>query len=145
MANMDMTAEQYAAIKTAMNYAVHTAEIINKILTEAGLKDHINHSILMSVTPRIGLSYATYGDRNCEETGYAKIIKSSGDEDYAVSDDSSIEYQILFADKNLRSRLQRVLQSEKELPMDGLWVSDSDDSDFLDRGVSVDGNSVVES
>lgn len=141
---MNMTSVQINMMKRIADAAMITADGICKAMQEAGIGNGSLNMLSIYINPNLPRISISFGDENNEECGYFQLTKCWEEDAYAIDSKSSLEYQVLFASKEQRDRLRGILQGEKELPPDGLWLSDSDDSAFLDRGVSVN-DSMAES
>lgn len=141
MNELHMTEDQMMTVKLLTDYAMNSAKVICDAMKEYGLADDLQQNMWIYISPYLPRIAVSFGDSSKRENGgYLKVSKSFDNwesDKYDVDSESSYEYGVLFANAEQKQRILSLLQREKELPPDGMWVADCDDSAFLDCGDSV--------
>jgi hypothetical protein len=130
---LKLTADQMEVVKGMALFAEASANQIYHIMENHGLDKVIGCRLAITVIPE-----NTFTMRNIvlgspdSEFGYIDLARGKADEKYAPIGKNSAEYELLFADEAIRSRMEKILHREKPLPPDGLWVSSDRNSDPVD-------------
>lgn len=128
-----LTEHQMNIVKGMVEFAEASANQIYHIMENHGLDKIDGCSLSITVTPK-----NTFTMRNIilgspdSDFGYVDLARGTADEKYAPIGKNSAEYELLFADEAIRSRMEKILHKEKPLPPDGLWVSSDRNSDPVD-------------
>lgn len=131
------TSEQLKVIKQMVIFSENFADQIWKIMTDHQLDKVEGCSLRISVDPQYNLARNSviFGTKD-KDAGHVTLVKGDLDnENYKVIGHISLEYEILFADKELRERILDNLKDEPPLPPDGLWLSACDDDPDVDSRV----------
>ena len=123
-----LTEHQMNVVKEMVKLSGNFADQIYHIMENHGLNVIDGFTFAVSVNP--ANVYATksicIGDSIHSDAG--KIWLSKGrrslGEKFEPFGKNSPEYELLFADEAVRSRMGKILHREKPLPPDGLWIGD---------------------
>lgn len=125
----DFTVEQLEAIKSITLFAEKFADQVLKVFQRTGLDKIPGCDLSIDIDPEFTsiVNQITFGtDIERYDVGKFTMKRGVEAEKYELTTDSA-EYEVLFADESLRAKLLKMLTSEKPLPPDGLWLSNSDD------------------
>ena len=128
------TQEQLKVIKQMVVFAENFADQMYKIMIDHHLDTVDGCGINICVNPRIELAsrYVAVGSDNSDAGIIRRCKGDMTNEKYKVTGKNSLEYEILFADDELRKRILDNLKDEPPLPPDGLWLSACDDDPDVD-------------
>lgn len=134
--DLKLSGKQYEAIKSLTEMTKRFADEVLKFMQRTGL-DKI-HGCDLSVEVDPAYEHITkkivFGKDNDEsEVGKFEMVRGLEDEKYELDTDSK-EYEILFADEATKERIRTILNTEKPLPPNGLWLSAYDDPVSVDGG-----------
>ena len=128
-----LTNHQFDVVKRMTGFCEAFANQLYHIMKNHGLDQIDGCSVSITVTPKH--DYTTMDivvGTPDTDFGYIDLARGKADEKYAPIGKNSAEYELLFADEAVRSRMEKVLHREKPLPPDGLWVGSSRNSDPVD-------------
>lgn len=131
------TQEQLKVIKQMVVFAENFADQMLKIMTDHHLDtvDGCNLNICVSPSIELANRYVAFGSDD-SDAGIIRLFKGDmTNEKYKATGKNSLEYEILFADDELRKRIFENLKDEPPLPPDGLWLSACDDDPDVDSRV----------
>ncbi len=133
------TDEQLLRIREILEIGCCYADVLKKVVTEAGLDKVDGFSLEIHVEPRfesrqteVTLGYSTNTD-----AGFVKLTKGADDERYVPTDKCSPEYGCLFIPADVAKRMRKVLDGERAVPAGGVYDPRSGYSDSVVRGVQV--------
>lgn len=122
-----LTDDQIKIVESMVKLSQNFADQILHIMRNHGL-DKVDGCFLnIAVAPELLFvtESVTYG---IDGTDSGKITLTKGrrleNERFVPTGENSPEYEYLFADETVRSRMEKILQREKPLPPDGLWIGD---------------------
>ena len=130
-----LTDEQLSAVKGMVEFAENMADQFMKIMEDHELDKVKGCRLTVTVIPSLLLTNKKV-EVGFPDTDFGCITLTKGrkDEKFAATGTNSTEYELLFADEALRSRMEKVLHREKPLPPDGLWVGDDRNDPPVDCG-----------
>lgn len=134
--DLKLTIEQYDAIKSIAKFAENFADEVLKVLQNTGMDKIPGCRLRIDIDPEY--DYITkkiiFGEsRDESEVRKFELVCGLEDEKYELATDSK-EYEILFANEATKARIRTILNTEKPLPPDGLWLSACDDCPDVDGG-----------
>jgi len=132
-----LTAEQLEVVKKMTEFAEATANQIYHIMTNHGLDKVEGCRININVTPEYNITTMNIvvgSPESRNSFGYIDLARGKDEEKYAPIGTNSAEYELLFADEAIRSRMEEILHRKKPLPPDGLWVGADRNCDSVDCG-----------
>ena len=130
-----LTDEQLEVVKKMTEFAEATANQIYHIMKNHGLDKVKGCRININVTPEYDMTTMNIvvgSPESIDSFGYIDLARGKDEEKYAPIGKNSAEYELLFANEAIRSRMEKILHREKPLPPDGLWVGDHCNSDPVD-------------
>jgi len=132
---IDLTEQQLIAVKSMTEFAECFADQVRHIMKDHGLDKIDGCSLVIQVNPKHVLTgNSVYLGTVNTDFGYIVLSKGVNDEKYTAVGRNTPEYEYLFADEALRSRMDAAKKREKPLPPDGLWVGDSRNDPPVDCG-----------
>ena len=133
--SVKLSEKQLNAVKSMAEFAENMADQFLKIMVDFELDKVEGCSLSIDIRPELEFTGRTIRI-GCHETdfGHISLVKGRDGEKYEPMGRNSTEYELLFADETLRSRMEKVLRREKPLPPDGLWVGDSRNDPPVDCG-----------
>lgn len=133
------TDEQLLRIREILEIGCCYADVLKKVVTEAGLDKVDGFSLEIHVEPRfesrqteVTLGYSTRTD-----AGFVKLAKGEDDERYVPADKCSPEYGCLFIPADVAERMRKVLDGERAASAGSLSGSRPGYGDSVVRGVQV--------
>ena len=135
---MKLTKEQQEVVKALVPIAGNMADQILSVMKNHELDKIDGCELTIDVRPEYLFSteFIQFGNVG-KDSGIIRMGKGrrSSNEKWVPIGKNTAEYELLFADESIRSRMEEIMFGEKELPPDGLCVGDFDDSDpVVDRG-----------
>lgn len=129
-----LTNHQLTVMKKLVEFCEASANQIYRIMVNHGLDKIEGCNLKIDVDPSryFTTMLITAGDDYTTDFGHAKLARGKKNERYALTDTNSAEYELLFADEAVRSRMEKIVHGNKPLPPDGLWVGDHRNSDPVD-------------
>lgn len=134
--DLKLSGKQYEAIKSLTAMAERFADEVLKFMQRTGLDKIPGCDLSVEVDPAYECitKKIEFGKDNDEsEVGKFEMVRGLEDEKYELDTDSK-EYEILFADEATKERIRTILNTEKPLPPNGLWISAYDDPASMDGG-----------
>ena len=134
---MKLTQEQQKVVKALIEVAENMADQIYHVMKNHGL-DKVNGcalSIMVEPEQLFTTEFVQFGDV-ARDSGIIRLAKGRrfNSEKFTPFGRNSAEFERLFADENLRSRMEANKQGEKPLPPDGLWIGGNDYDCHVDSG-----------
>ena len=130
-----LTKEQQEILKDLMYVSGKFADQVLHIMQNHGLDKIKGCDLAIMVTPEhlFSTETVTFGHTDTD-AGRISLCKGrrTKDEPFLPFGKNSYEYELLFADEAVRSRIEKILHGEKPLPPDGLWVGADRNSDPVD-------------
>lgn len=121
------TEEQLKAVKGLIEAAEAMSMQLLHIIKNHGLDSVEGCEIAISVVPEnlFTTEFIQFGNVN-KDSGIIRLGKGrrSRNEKWVPFGSNSAEYELLFADEDLKRKLQESKTREKPLPPDGLWIGD---------------------
>lgn len=121
-----LTEKQMKVVKELMEYSQAFANQVLNIMRNHELDKLNGCNLSITVNPEWYYATRTISmghDAHCE-FGRIEMTRGMANAKYSPMGTNSAEYELLFADEEMRSRMEKVLQPERPLPPDGLWVGD---------------------
>lgn len=134
--DLKLSGKQYEAIKSLTAIAERFADEVLKFMQQTGFDKISGCELAVDVDPAYEhiTKKIVFGNNNDEsEVGKFEMVRGLEDEKYELATDSK-EYEILFADEATKERIRTILNTEKPLPPNGLWLSAYDDPASVDGG-----------
>ena len=134
--DLKLSGKQYEAIKSLTAMTERFADEVLKFMQRTGLDKIHGCDLSVEVDPTYEhiTKKIVFGKDNDEsEVGKFEMVRGLEDEKYELDTDSE-EYEILFADEATKERIRTILNTEKPLPPNGLWLSAYDDPASVDGG-----------
>lgn len=134
--DLKLSGKQYEAIKSLTAMTKRFADEVLKFMQRTGLDKIPGCDLSVEVDPAYEhiTKKIVFGQDNDEsEVGKFEMVRGLEDEKYELDTDSK-EYEILFADEATKERIRTILNTEKPLPPNGLWLSAYDDPASVDGG-----------
>lgn len=134
--DLKLSGKQYEAIKSLTAMTERFADEVLKFMQRTGLDKIPGCDLSVEVDPAYECitKKIEFGKDNDEsEVGKFEMVRGLEDEKYELDTDSK-EYEILFADEATKERIRTILNTEKPLPPNGLWLSAYDDPASVDGG-----------
>ena len=134
--DLKLNGKQYEAIKSLTEMTKRFADEVLKFMQQTGLDKIPGCELAVDVDPAYEhiTKKVVFGKDNDEsEVGKFEMVRGLEDEKYELDTDSK-EYEILFADEATKERIRTILNTEKPLPPNGLWLSAYDDPASVDGG-----------
>ena len=131
-----LSRDQYKAIESVANLAKLFSDEVLKIFQQKELDKIPGCRLRIDIDPEFDCitKKIIFGDGGDEsEVGKFELVRGVEDEKYELTTDSK-EYEILFADEATKERIRTILNTEKPLPPNGLWLSAYDDPASMDGG-----------
>ena len=118
--------DQLKIVKGMTEFAEAFANSMLHIMENHGLDKIDGCRLMVIVDPKREFTARdiVVGESIGKDFGQICLTRGKGDEKYEPLGKNSAEYELLFADEAVRSRMEKVLHREKPLPPDGLWVGD---------------------
>lgn len=131
------TAEQMKALKSMIEFTENFADQILYIMRHHGLDLADGCDLKIGINPNQKLvnRMISFGCSYKKDAGEITLTRGEKDERYIPTGKNSPEYEILFATEEMAERIRQILQREKPLPPDGLWISSDDNPSPVDGGV----------
>lgn len=134
--DLKLSRDQYKAIESVANLAKLFSDEVLKIFQQNELDKILGCRLRIDIDPEYDcitkkIIFGESGDES--EVGKFELVRGLEDEKYELSTDSK-EYEILFADEATKERIRTILNTEKPLPPNGLWLSAYDDPASVDGG-----------
>ena len=128
--SIGLTNEQLEIVKGMTDFAKAVSDQIYHIMENHGLDKVNGFRFAITVDPAfetitkiidIG-SYCNIEDG--KPAGYCRLTKGKDEMEFSPLGKNSAEYEWLFADEPLKSKMKEILDMNKEkpLPVDGFWV-----------------------
>ena len=121
-----LTKEQLTIVEGMMQYAQAFADQIYHIMRNHGLDKIDGCDVTVSIDPLLNDSTECVYFGNSVETGFGRIRMEKGknDKKFIPVGTNSTEYELMFADEQVKEAMRAILNANKEkpLPIDGLWV-----------------------
>lgn len=128
-----LTKHQMMILKGMVEFAEATATQIHRIMKNHGLDKIEGCYLNISVDPtRVLTTMNIVVGSPMSDFGYIDLAKGGNDNEFSAIGNNSAEYELLFANETIRSRMEKAVQREKPLPPDGLWVGSDRNSDPVD-------------
>ena len=131
-----LTDEQLLTVKMMAQYMENFADHLYHIMQNHGLDKINGFKVEIKVDPAFDYITKTIdiGSGIYNDSGYVRLTRGKEEKRYAPTGKNSAEYEWLFADETVRSRMEKILDREKPLPADGLWVGDDRNDPPVDCG-----------
>ena len=121
------TEEQLKAVKGLIEAAEAMSAQLLYVMKNHNLDSVEGCEIAISVVPEnlFTTEFIQFGNVN-KDSGIIRLGKGrrSRNEKWVPFGSNSAEYELLFADEDLKRKLQESKTREKPLPPDGLWIGD---------------------
>lgn len=126
-----LTDYQMKIVKNLVKYGEAVSHQILHIMRNHGLDQVEGCKFLIEVDPKHDFvtQIVEFGNSIGSDSGKISMVRGKRDAKFTPCGTNSAEYELLFADENLRSRMEKILKREKELPPDGLWIGDHANTD----------------
>ena len=126
-----LTKEQLTIVEGMMQYAQAFADQIYHIMQNHGLDKIDGCNVLVNIDPKINDSTECVYFGDCVDSEFGKIRMEKGrkDQKFTPVGRNSVEYELMFADEQVKEAMRAILNANKEkpLPPDGLWVGGNGD------------------
>ena len=129
-----LTNDQMVTLKKLIEFSEASANQIYHIMVNHGLDKIQGCDLHITVDPTKYFTTMMVSAGECIglDFGHVRLARGKYEKDYHLTDTNSAEYELLFADEAVRSRIEKILHGEKPLPPDGLWVGADRNSDPVD-------------
>ena len=120
---VQLNEEQMVILKGMMEYAQSFCDAMNKVMVNHGLDKiegcmmHIDIDPSFEMT-RERISIGEVGT----DFGRVQMAKGVNENKFSVYGRNNAEYELLFADEEIRDQMKKILNMDRETPPDGLWV-----------------------
>lgn len=136
---MQMTAlnsDQLKVLERLVNYSKAFQTECYRLMKNAGLLEIDGCRMKVEIDARFDSFEQTieFGHED-SDFGELEFVKGRMNDEYETCDFSTDEYRVIFANEDFRKRVSPFMQRSDDISLGDLWMSDSDDSAFLDRGV----------
>ena len=129
---VDLTEKQIVALKEMIDLAKDYSEATLQAMQESRINEIPGARLEVIVDPGCSFTVRVIKFGQSEESGHIEMAKGWKDNDWSIYGKNSTEYEILFGRPETVRRIKEMLQAEKPLPPDGLWISRYDDPPVLD-------------
>lgn len=131
--------EQLGVVKQMLDYSMNFADQIYHIMENHGLTEMYGAELTIEVNPRYtgATKVVNFGRDIDYDCGHVELTRGKEEKRYVPTGKNSPEYEYLFADPAIKERLRKIVDGEKPLPPDGLWIGDSRNDPPVDCGDEV--------
>lgn len=129
---VSLSNQQMETLKSMVEFGQAFSEQILNIMHNSKLDEIEGTRLVIEVNPKCKLTTRLIKFGYTEESGHIEMCKGYRDGEWVVTGRNSAEYEVLFGKPETVRRIKEMLQAEKPLPPDGLWISRYDDPPVLD-------------